>query len=40
MMKIGKLLMVACLVSFFVACSKDDARDDTQLDMSYLTGKG
>lgn len=39
MMKIGKLLMVACLASLFCACSKDDARDDTQLDMSYLTGK-
>lgn len=39
MMKIGKLLAGVCLACCLGSCSDNDGRDDTILDMSYLTGK-
>ena len=39
MKKIGKLFKVILFACFFAACSGDDERDDTVLDISMLTGK-
>ena len=38
-MKMGKFLTGVCLLGLLVACSDDEGRDDTLLDMNYLVGK-
>lgn len=39
MVRFGKLLVSIFVAGMMMACSDDDGRDDTILDMSYLTGK-
>lgn len=39
MMKMGKLWLGLCVLCLTAACSDDDGRDDSVLEMSYLTGK-